>query len=135
MKEVMAIIRMNKINQTKQALVDAGFPGFTATKVQGRGRQAVEAEVVGALNAHPEEAADMLPLLAYLPRLIPKRLVTLIVPDELVKSVVDTIIKVNQSGNPGDGKIFVLPVLDSIRVRTSERGRFAIDEMGTSLFF
>lgn len=135
MKEVVAIIRMNKINDTKEALIEAGFPGFNAMKVLGRGRQAVEAEVFGALNQHPEDAAEVLPLLAHVPRLIPKRLISLIVPDDLVKTVVDIIINANQTNNPGDGKVFVLPVTDSIRIRTRERGNFAIDEMGSGLFF
>ena len=135
MKEVVAIIRMNKINDTKEALIRAGFPGFNAMKVVGRGRQAMEAEVVEALNEHPEDAAQVLPLLARLPHLIPKRLISLVVPDDLAKAVVDIIIKANQTKNPGDGKVFVLPVTDSIRIRTRERGNFAIDEMGSGLFF
>ena len=135
MKEVVAIIRMNKINDTQEALIRAGFPGFNAMKVVGRGRQAMEAEVVGALNEHPEDAAEVLPLLARLPHLIPKRLISLVVPDDLAKAVVDIIIKANQTKNPGDGKVFVLPVTDSIRIRTRERGDFAIDEMGSGLFF
>lgn len=135
MKEVIAIIRMNKMHETKEALIKAGFPGFNAVKVAGRGRQAMEAEVVDALNKHPEDASEVLPLLAHVPRLIPKRLVSLVVPDELVKEVVNTIIKVNQTQNAGDGKIFVVPVLDSIRIRTREKGNFAIDEMGSGMFF
>ncbi|MDJ1171023.1 P-II family nitrogen regulator [Roseofilum sp. BLCC_M154] len=135
MKEVIAIIRMNKMHETKEALIKAGFPGFNAVKVVGRGRQAMEAEVVDALNQHPEDASEVLPLLAHVPRLIPKRWISLVVPDELVKEVVNTIIKVNQTRNPGDGKVFVVPVLDSIRIRTRERGNFAIDEMGSGMFF
>jgi len=135
MKEVIAIIRMNKMHETKEALVKAGFPGFNAVKVAGRGQQAMEAEVVDALNKHPEDASEVLPLLAHVPRLIPKRLISLVVPDELVKEVVNTIIKVNQTQNPGDGKVFVVPVLDSIRIRTREKGNFAIDEMGSGMFF
>lgn len=130
MKEILAVIRMNKIDQTKQALVKAGFPSFTAVKVAGRGRQALEAELIGALNQHPEDATEVLPLLARIPRLIPKRLIRLVVPNELVKPVVDTLIQANQTGNPGDGKIFVRPVLDSLRIRTGETGVLAIDEMG-----
>lgn len=129
MKEIMAVIRMNRIGQTKQALVEAGFPGFTALKVAGRGRQALDGEAVDALNHHPEDASAILPLLGRVPRLIPKRLITLIVPDEQVERVVKTIASVNQTRNPGDGKIFVLPVLDTVRVRTGETGRVAVDEM------
>ena len=56
-----------------------------------------------------------------------KRLVTLVVRDEKKDLAVETIIKVNSTGNPGDGKIFVLPVLDSIRVRTAESGDSTLD--------
>lgn len=55
-------------------------------------------------------------------RLINKRLLTIIVPEDKVKTVVDTIITVNKTGNPGDGKIFVLPVAESYKVRTGESG-------------
>lgn len=135
MKEIVAIIKMNKINDTKEALIKAGFPGFNAMKVAGRGRQAIEAQVVEALNEHPEDTAAVLPLLARIPNLIPKRLISLVVPDDLAKTVVDIIIKANQTKNPGDGKVFVLPVTESIRIRTREQGDFAIDEMGSGLFF
>jgi nitrogen regulatory protein PII 2 len=59
-------------------------------------------------------------------RLIPKRLLSIVVPDEQVQKIVDTILAVNKEGNIGDGKIFVLPVVDVVRVRTSERGEVAI---------
>jgi nitrogen regulatory protein PII 2 len=129
MKEVLAIIRMNQIGRTKQALVEAGFPGFNAAKVTGRGRQAIEVEAVDALNRHPEDASEVLPLLGRIPRLIPKRLISLVVPDEQVDRVVSTLVRTNQTRNPGDGKIFVLPITESVRVRTGETGRVAVDEM------
>lgn len=59
-------------------------------------------------------------------RLIPKRMLTIVVHDDQVKKTVDAIIKVNQEGKSGDGKIFVLPVLDAITVRTGVRGEEAI---------
>ncbi|MCC5899455.1 MAG: P-II family nitrogen regulator [Phormidium sp. BM_Day4_Bin.17] len=129
MKEILAVIRMNQIGRTKQALVDAGFPGFNAVKVTGRGRQAIEAEAVEALNQNPEYATEVLPLLGRIPRLIPKRLLSIIVSDEQVEPVVTTLIRTNQTRNPGDGKIFVLPVTETVRVRTGETGRVALDEM------
>ncbi len=132
MKEVLAIIRMNKINATKAALVEAGFPAFTARKVMGRGRKALDEDLVKALDDGPLDSAEMLPMLARGPRLLPKRLITLVVPDDKVSQVVDTIIRTNQTGNPGDGKIFVMPVTDVVRVRTGETGETAIDEMAGS---
>ena len=129
MKEVLAVIRMNKINPTKQALVDAGFPAFTAAKVMGRGSRPVDFELRKALTDDSAPAPEALASLAQGPRLIAKRMLSMVVPDEAVASVVKTLIAANQTGNPGDGKIFVLPVDDVARVRTGETGAKAIDEM------
>ncbi len=125
MKDVMAIIRMNKINQTKLALADAGISSFTATgRVLGRGKGLVDFRILkGAEDGRPE-AID---LLGMGPKLVPKRLLMVVVPDDKVQVVVDTIIKVNQTGNAGDGKIFVLPVLEAHRVRTGEAGDAILD--------
>lgn len=125
MKEIMAIIRMNKINDTKRALAENGYSQFTGRKVMGRGRGTVDTHVVEGARAGSEEA---LALLGPSPRLYPKRLLTVVVPDSKVKGVVETIIKVNQTGNAGDGKIFVMPMLDAVRVRTGEVGDLALDE-------
>ncbi len=131
MKEVVAIIRMNKMNATKKALVDAGFPAFTATPVMGRGKKALDENLVKAIAENPEDSADVLQLMAQGPRLMPKRMIKLVVADGAVKKLVDTLIKANQTQHPGDGKIFVLPISDVIRVRTEESGEKAIDEMTT----
>ncbi len=125
MKEVMAIIRMNKMNQTKRALADAGVASFTARKVVGRGKGKVDYLLMKGAEAGCEEAIVQL---GYGPKLIPKRMLNVVVPDELVSSVVRTIIEVNQTGHPGDGKVFVMPVLDAVRVRTGESGEVALDE-------
>jgi|LGVE01.1.fsa_nt_gb nitrogen regulatory protein PII 2 len=130
MKEVTAIIRMNKINETKEALVEAGYPAFTAKRVVGRGKRPVDAQILQAIQE--DEASvdtDVLATISQGPRLIPKRLVHLVVTDDKVSDVVDTIVKVNQTQNPGDGKIFVQSITDVIRVRTKETGEKAIDEM------
>jgi len=125
MKEVAAIIRMNKINETKEALSAVGIPSFTARKVLGRGKGHVDFKVLkGAQEGCPEAIA----LLGQGPRLIPKRMIVVIVPDEKVGTVVKTIIKANQTGNSGDGKIFVAPILDAIRIRTGESAGEAINE-------
>lgn len=125
----MAVIRLNKINDTKQALAKAGFPSLTALKAVGRGKEAVEFEIVQALNEHPSETSEVLPLLATGSRLLPKRLLSVVVPDDKVDRVVSTLIETNQTGTPGDGKIFVLPVEDSVRVSTGETAELAINEM------
>jgi nitrogen regulatory protein PII 2 len=124
-KEVMAIIRMNKMNQTKRALADAGIASFTAHRVVGRGKGKVDYLLMKGAEAGCEEAIAQL---GPGPKLIPKRLLNVVVPDDLAPSVVRTIIDVNQTGHPGDGKIFVMPVLDAFRVRTGEAGEAALDE-------
>ncbi|EFI35495.1 nitrogen regulatory protein P-II [Desulfonatronospira thiodismutans ASO3-1] len=129
MKEVMAIIRANKINQTKKALVAAGLPSFTAVKCMGRGSRPVDFEMLEAMNRSPEDAGEILPILSQGGRLIPKRMLSLIVPPQKVQEVVDIIMQENSTGNQGDGKVFVLPISDVLRVRTEEEGLQAIDEM------
>ncbi len=126
MKEVMAIIRMNMMNKTKQALADAGISSFTATgRVVGRGKGMVDFRILhGAEDGHEEAISQ----LDRGPRLIPKRLLIVVIPDKLVQTVVQTLIAVNQTGQPGDGKIFVLPVLESHRVRTGEFGDATLDD-------
>lgn len=126
MKEIIAIIRMNKVNATKKALADNGICGLHAMKVMGRGKMQVDFSVLDQLGVTEEIGGMLADGLSRGTRLIPKRMLTILVQDEEVKKVVDTIIKVNREGNKGDGKIFVAPVLDAARVRTAERGREAI---------
>jgi nitrogen regulatory protein PII 2 len=126
MKDVMAIIRINKMNQTKKALDEAGISSMTATgKVLGRGKGNVDFRILGGAKDGHEEAIAQLGTKG--PRMITKRLISVVVPDKLVKKVVDVIIRSNQTGNPGDGKIFILPVLDAFRVRTGESGDLTLD--------
>lgn len=126
MKEIVAIIRMNKVNLTKKALADNGVCGLHAMKVMGRGKIHVDLSVLDGLGAHEEIVGIVADGLDKGSRLIPKRLLTVLAPDEDVEKIVNTIIKVNREGNKGDGKIFILPVLDAARVRTGERGEEAI---------
>jgi nitrogen regulatory protein PII 2 len=125
MKEVLAIVRMNKMNQTKRALSDAGITSLHAKDCLGRGKGIVEVlQLGGAEQEYEEKMAE----LGNVGRLIPKRMISIVVPDKLVKKVVDTIIATNKTGKSGDGKIFVMPVLESIRVRTGETGDETLDE-------
>jgi len=124
LKEVVAIVRMNKMNQTKQSLADVGFPALNAVKVLGRGKGQVDYRLLRGAESGAEEAIAQLGLG---PQLIPKRMVSLVVTDEKVPLVVRTIIDCNQTGQAGDGKIFVLPVSDALRIRTGESGDAAID--------
>ena len=123
MQEIMAVIRMNKMNQTKKALADAGIPAFVAREGYGRGKGLVNQAVLDGAAAGNEEA---IALLGTKGRLYPKRIISIVVPDNQVKEAVDALISVNKTGQAGDGKIFVMPVSDSIRVRTGEAGEAAI---------
>jgi nitrogen regulatory protein PII 2 len=122
MKEIMAIIRPKKMGPTKAALEKLGFPSLTAVPVIGRGKQR---GIAGEVNYEfrPEllgqgKSGGM--------KYIPKRLVTLVVNDDEVDQVVQEIIKVNQTAQIGDGKIFVCPVENVVRVRTNECGEEAL---------
>lgn len=127
MKEITAIIRMNMISNTKEALSKNGFPSITCRKVMGRGKKKVDFYIINS-EAESNLAQDKLKAeeLSETHRLIPKRMITILVNDEDVQKVVNTIIEVNHTGNPGDGKIFVTNVVDVARVRTGERGCAAI---------
>jgi nitrogen regulatory protein PII 2 len=118
-KEVIAIIRPNKTKETKAALAALGLPAFTAMRAAGRGTRLIPGNTHDAesVSAHSTTRG---------PRLFPKRLLSLIVPDDMVGSVVKAIMRVNQTGAPGDGKIFVLPVAEAWRIRTRERGQEAL---------
>jgi nitrogen regulatory protein PII 2 len=126
MKEVMAIVRFNMMNVTKRALADAGFYSLTTLKVTGRGKGNVDFFLLqGAETGHEEAVAQ----LGSAPKLIPKRLITLVVQNDQVKNAVKVIIEVNQTGQKGDGKIFILPITDAVRVHTGETGEKAIDNV------
>lgn len=127
MKEVMAVIRMNMINKTKEALLQEGFSSLNCSKVVGRGKKKVDFAVLESMLqgneiSSPKDAES----LSEGHRLIPKRLLSMVVQDSDVKKVVETIIEVNSNGKPGDGKIFVLPMYDAVRIRTAEAGESAI---------
>jgi nitrogen regulatory protein PII 2 len=137
MKEVTAIIRRDKLPDTKRVLEELGLPSLTIQSVEGRGKQkgAMCAEMDSELpdsystrlkfNATPSSYAleHTLPKVALY---VPKRLLTIIVPDDMADKVVNEIIQVNKTGKPGDGKIFVCPIDSASRVRTGEQGDLAI---------
>jgi nitrogen regulatory protein PII 2 len=125
MKEVLAIVRMNMMNRTKRALSEAGISSMTARDVLGRGKGLVDHSLLEGAEKGYEEAISQL---GQNQRLIPKRLLFVIVPDKLVETTVKTIIGVNRTGKSGDGKIFILPISDSVSVRTGEGGDAVLDE-------
>ncbi|RJR36472.1 MAG: P-II family nitrogen regulator [Deltaproteobacteria bacterium] len=126
MKEIMAIVRINMMNKTKKALADAGISSITARDALGRGKGLVDLTLLEGAEKGYEEAVAQL---GQSQRLIPKRVFFVVVPDKLVKKTVQTIMDVNHTGKSGDGKVFVLPVADSIRVRTGEAGDQVLDEI------
>jgi nitrogen regulatory protein PII 2 len=125
MKEIMAIVRINMMNKTKAALAEAGISSVTARDALGRGKGLVDLTLLEGAEKGYEEAIVQL---GQSQRLIPKRIFFVVVPDRLVKKTVQTIVRVNRTGKSGDGKIFVMPVMDSIRVRTAESGDQVLDE-------
>lgn len=125
MKEITAILRMNRINQTKRALAEAGISSMHARECLGRGKGLVDLDILRGAEQGYEEAISQL---GNSQRLIPKRMISVIVPDKLVGKTVTTILSVNRTGKAGDGKIFVMPVNESIRIRTGETGDETLDE-------
>ncbi|MBP1676199.1 MAG: nitrogen regulatory protein [Bacteroidetes bacterium] len=121
MKLILAMIRIAKIIETKQALSDAGLPSFTAMPVLGRGKG--HGDLEKAESADPE----LKELISEMPRLKSKRMITLVVTDDKKELAIETIIKANQTGKSGDGRIFVIPTADSVRVRTGESGDITLD--------
>jgi nitrogen regulatory protein PII 2 len=125
MKEVMAIVRINMMNKTKKALAEAGISSVTARDALGRGKGLVDLTLLEGAERGYEEAIAQL---GQSQRLIPKRVFFTVVPDRLVPKTVQTIIEVNRTGKSGDGKIFVMPLGDAVRVRTGESGDQVLDE-------
>ncbi|MCX8075518.1 MAG: nitrogen regulator P-II GlnB [Aquificaceae bacterium] len=112
MKKVEAIIKPFKLDEVKDALVEIGIGGMTVTEVRGFGQQKGHTEIYRGTE--------------YVIDFLPKVKIEVVVKDEDVEKVVETIIKTAQTGRVGDGKIFILPVENVIRIRTGERGEQAI---------
>ncbi len=137
MKEITVIIRRDKLPDTKQVLDELGYPSLTIQSVDGRGKQkgAMCAEMDSEMPDSYCTEVKLTPTpSAYalehtLPKValyVPKRMLTIVVPDDAVSKVVKSIIKVNRTGKRGDGKIFVSPIENALRVRTGERDGEAI---------
>jgi nitrogen regulatory protein PII 2 len=126
MKEVMAIVRQNKVNVTKEALALAGIPAFTCRKVLGRGKKLIDMSLLTSIVDSGEIPATASgEYLSESTRLIPKRVFTMIVEDGDVEKAVNAIMEVNSTNNPGDGKIFVIPINETYQVRNGEMSRDA----------
>ena len=116
---------MNMMNKTKRALSDAGISSFMAREALGRGKGLVDMTLLQGAEQGYEEAISQL---GQSQRLIPKRILLIVVKDKLVEKTVKTIIRINKTGKSGDGKIFVMPVSDSVGVRTGEKGDGTLDD-------
>jgi nitrogen regulatory protein P-II 1 len=117
LKKIEAIIRPEKLDDVKNALADKGYIGLNIVGVTGRGAQK---GIVHAGRGAQPYSVDMLP----------KVKLETVVADECVDDVVSVIQQAAWTGNIGDGKIFVTPVVEAIRVRTGERGDVAVERGG-----
>jgi nitrogen regulatory protein P-II 1 len=112
MKKIEAIIRPHLLDAVKNALREIDVKGMTVSEVQGYGRQSGHTETYRGAE--------------YQIDFIPKVKIEVLVPDELEDAVVQAISKSAQTGKFGDGKIFIIPIADVIRIRTGERGEAAL---------
>ena len=112
MKKVEAIIREEKLEHVKEFLEELGYFGMTMTEVSGRGRQKGVPLKWGAKEYRLE--------------FLPKLKIELVVMDEDVSAVVNAIVKGARTGEIGDGKIFIIPIEDAVRVRTGDSGTNAV---------
>ena len=112
MKLISAIIKPFKLEEVKEALSDIGIEGMTVTEVNGFGRQKGHTEIYRG----SEYTVDFLP----------KVKIEVAVAGDIVEKAIETIVKAGKAGKIGDGKIFVIPIEEAIRIRTDERGEGAI---------
>jgi nitrogen regulatory protein P-II 1 len=112
MKQITAIIKPFKLDEVREALAEAGVSGLTVTEVKGFGRQKGHTE----LYRGAEYVVDFLP----------KIRVEVVLADDRVDGAIEAILKAARTGKIGDGKIFVTPVEQAIRIRTSESGDAAL---------
>jgi nitrogen regulatory protein P-II 1 len=112
MKKIEAIIKPFKLEEVKEALGEIGITGMTVTEVKGFGRQ----------KGHTETYRGS----EYTMDFLPKIKIEVVLPEEQAEQAVDAIVKTARTGKIGDGKVFVTPVDEAIRIRTDEKGAKAI---------
>jgi nitrogen regulatory protein P-II 1 len=112
MKKIEAIIKPFKMEDVKEALTEIGVEGMTVSEVKGFGRQKGHTEIYRG----SEYTVDFLPKVKF----------EIVIADDRVQKAVDVIVQSAKTGKIGDGKVFVLPIEDVIRIRTEERGESAI---------
>ena len=112
MKKLEAIIKQFKLEEVKEALAELGIEGMTVTEVKGFGRQKGHTEIYRG----SEYTVDFLPKMKF----------EIVIADDRVQRAVDAIVQSAKTGKIGDGKVFILPIEDAVRIRTEERGDSAI---------
>jgi nitrogen regulatory protein P-II 1 len=112
MKKIEAIIQPSRLEQVKAALHEVGVEGMTVIEVRGHGRQKGHTEVYRGREYNVD--------------LLPKIKIETVLPDKLVEPAVGAILRAAKTGKIGDGKIFLYPVEESIRIRNEERGEAAL---------
>jgi nitrogen regulatory protein P-II 1 len=112
MKKIDAIVRVNKIEEIKARLEEAGIVGLTTETVRGHGRQQGRTELYRGST--------------YSINLLPKARIEVVVRDDQLDAAIEAILDAAQTGEIGDGKIFVTDILDAVRIRTGERGEAAL---------
>ena len=112
MKQISAIIRSNRLDEVKQSLINVGVEGMTVAEVRGFGRQRGHTEVYRG----SEYSVDF----------VPKIMVTILVLEDRVEAILEAITIGARTGKMGDGKIYVTPVEEVVRIRNGERGEAAI---------
>ena len=112
MKKVTAIIREDRFSMVKDALSDIGYPGMTVTEVKGHGNQKGVTEQWRGRT--------------YRTDLLKKTQIEIVVSDKDVEKILQCIVKESQTGSIGDGKIFISPIENAIRIRTGEKGEAAV---------
>jgi nitrogen regulatory protein P-II 1 len=112
MTKIEAIIKPFKLEEVKEQLNALGVQGITVTEVKGFGRQKGHAEIYRGAE--------------YVVDFLPKVKLEIVIPEGMTEQVIDVIISTAQTGRIGDGKIFVLPITEAVRIRTAERGEEAL---------
>ncbi len=112
MKKIEAIIKPFKLEEVKEALGEIGVEGMTVTEVKGFGRQKGQTEIYRGSE--------------YVVDFLPKIKIEVVLADDKADSAVEAIVKAARTGKIGDGKIFVLPVEEAVRIRTAERAEAAV---------
>ena len=112
MVKLETIIKPFKLDEVKEALQSIGVSGMTITEVKGFGRQKGHKEIYRGAE--------------YMVDFVPKIKIDMVIPSEIVEKVIEAILKSAGTGKIGDGKIFILPVSESVRIRTGERGKDAL---------